>query len=193
MSAGEEHKIEKPPFAFLSRYVPLALIAVLLVMLLPQFFREQPPAGSEGGPEPPLALTLFRSERAWIDSLSNEGLRHFSAGEWNDAVRFLGEAHFHYSVMIKEGYADSYPRGLRFYLGLSHYYRGLTEEGIGLLEEEAADCPLEPEYRWYAALVRLAMGDSLEAREHLEGVARLGGLYAGEALEMLERLPRKAD
>ncbi len=191
MHAAEDRKNDKPPFAFLSRYVPLAVIAVLLIMLLPQFLGKPHQERDEKELEPPLVLTLFKTERAWIDSLSNEGLRHFSAGEWNDAVRFLGEAHFHYSVMIKEGYADHYPQGLRFYLGLSHYYRGRIGKGIELLEEEAADYPLEPECRWYAALARLAEGDSLKARKHLEGIVRLGGHYSEEALEILERLPKE--
>jgi hypothetical protein len=189
MHAGEEHKTNKPPFQFLSRYVPLAVIAVILVMLLPQLLRKPHPAGHRTGPEPPVVLTLFKTERARMDSLSNEGLRHFDAGDWNGAIRFLGEAHFHYSVMISEGYADRYPQGLRFYLGLSHYYRGRTGKGIELLEEEAEDNPLEPEYLWYAALVRLDMGDSLASRTHLERIVRLDGYYADEAREMLGKLP----
>jgi hypothetical protein len=188
MQTGEEHKTNAPPFQFLSRYVPLAVIAVLLIMLLPQLLRKPAPAGDRAGPEPPLVLTLFRTERARMDSLGNGGLRHFSREEWNEAIRLLGEAHFHYSVMISEGYADGYPQGLRFYLGLSHYYKGRTGKGIGLIEEEAEDNPLEPEYHWYAALVRLDMGDSLAARAHLESIVRLDGYYADEAREMLEKI-----
>ncbi len=189
MREGEEHKTDKPPFQFLSRYVPLAVIAVILIMLLPQFLRKPLPAGHGAGPDPPVVLTLFKTERARMDSLSNEGLRHFDAGDWNGAIRFLGEAHFHYSVMISEGYADHFPQGLRFYLGLSHYYMGRTGKGIELLEEEAEDNPLESEYRWYAALVRLDMGDTLAARDHLERVVLLEGYYADEARELLGKLP----
>ena len=193
MHAGEEHKIHKPPFAFLSRYVPLAAIAVLLIMLLPQLVRRQPASRDGAGPEPPVVLTLYRTERARMDSLSNEGLRYFSAENWNDAVRLLGEAHFHYSVMIREGFEGRYPDDLRFYLGLSHYYRGQTEKGIALLEEEAEDDPLEPKYRWYLALIHLAGDDPHAAMEDLERIVRLGGDYSGEAREMLGKISAMAE
>jgi len=189
MHDEDNHNRAKPPFAFLSRYIPLAVIAVLLIMLLPQLFKRPPASRDRAGPEPPVVLTLYRTERARMDSLSNEGLRRFGAEDWNNAVRLLGEAHFHYSVMISEGYADRYPEDLRFYLGLSHYYRGQVEKGVALLEGEAEDDPLEPKYRWYLALIRLAGGDSLAAREHLERIVRLGGDYSDEAGEMLRNLP----
>ena len=189
MSAGENNNRVKPPFAFLSRYVPLAAIGVLLLMLLPQLSRRPPASRDRAGPEPPVVLTIYRTERARIDSLSNEGLRCFSSEDWNNAVRLLGEAHFHYSVMIREGYADLYPENLRFFLGLSHYYRGQVDKGIALLEEEVEDNPLEQKYRWYLALIYLAGGDSPAAREHLERIVRLDGDYAGEAREMLGKLP----
>jgi tetratricopeptide (TPR) repeat protein len=189
MRADHNHNRANPPFAFLSRYIPLAVIAVLLIMLLPQLVRRPPASRDRTGPEPPVVLTLYRTERARMDSLSNEGLRSFGAEDWNNAIRLLGEAHFHYSVMINEGYADRYPEDLRFYLGLSHYYRGQVEKGVALLEGEAEDDPLEPKYRWYLALIRLAGGDSLAAREHLERVVRLGGDYSDEAGELLGNLP----
>lgn len=193
MCAAENHNRAKPPFAFLSRYVPLAVIAVLLIMLLPQLVR-RPPASRDGtGPEPPVVLTLYRTENARMDSLSNEGLRCFGSEDWNNAVRLLGEAHFHYSVVIREGHADSYPEDLRFFLGLSHYYRGQVEKGIALLEEEAEDNPLETKYRWYLALIRLAGGDSLAAREHLERIVRLEGYYSDEARVMLGNLPEVSE
>jgi len=193
MCAAENHNRAKPPFAFLSRYVPLAVIAALLIMLLPRLVRRPPTSRDGTGPEPPVVLTLYRTENAWMDSLSNEGLRRFGSEDWNNAVRLLGEAHFHYSVMIREGYADSYPEDLRFYLGLSHYYGGQAEKGIALLEEAVEDDPLEPKYRWYLALIRLAGGDSLAAREHLERVVRLEGYYSDEAREMLVKFPNATD
>jgi tetratricopeptide (TPR) repeat protein len=193
MFAGEEHKKHKPPFAFISRYVPLALIAVLLIMLLPQLAERPRDSNTKTGPEPPVPLTLYRTNNAWMDSLSNEGLRYFGAGDWNNAVRLLGEAHFHYSVMIREGFAGRYPEDLRFYLGLSQYYRDQVETGIELLEEEEEDDPLEPKYPWYLALIRLAGGDSLAARKHLERVVRLDGRYAAEAEEILGKFPDTAE
>ncbi len=188
MHADDEIKKVKPPFSFLSRYIPLALIAVLLIMLLPQLFERRPAPERDIAPEPPPALTIYRSENAWVDSLGNEGLRRFGAGEWNDAVRLLGEAHFHYSVMLREGFADRYPDDLRFYLGLSQYYRGMPEEGIALIEEEAGDDPLESKYPWYLGLIRLALGDTLAARERLESVVRLGGPYAEKASDLLKEI-----
>jgi hypothetical protein len=193
MHAGEEHKKDKPPFSFLSRYIPLALIAVLLIMLLPQLFEQRPAVRKDAAPEPPPALAIYRSANAWVDSLGNEGMRRFGAGDWNDAVRLLGEAHFHYSVMLREGFADRYPDDLRFYLGLSQYYRGRTEEGIALLVEEAGDDPLEPKYPWYLGLIRLALGDTLAARGHLEHVERLGGPYADEAADLLKKIGATAE
>jgi tetratricopeptide (TPR) repeat protein len=188
MHAGEAHKTDKPPFAFLSRYIPLAVIAVIMIMLIPQLIRREPVSDGGAGFEPPVALTVYRTERARMDSLSNEGLRYFSAERWNDAVRLLGEAHFHYSVMIREGFEDGYPDDLRFYLGLAHYYRGQATEGIALLEEEAENDPLEPKYRWYLALIRLAGGETQAAREDLKQIVRLGGEYSEEAGEMLGRI-----
>lgn len=188
MIGSEDHKGAKPPFAFLSRYIPLAAIAVLAIMLLPQLVRRPTNSGDGAVPEPPLVMTIYRTQRARMDTLSNEGLRHFSAEEWNEAVRLLGEAHFHYSVMIREGFEDRYPDDLRFYLGLAHYYRGQAAEGIELLEEEAENDPLEPKYRWYLALIRLAGKDTLAAREDLEQIIRLDGEYSGEAGEMLDRI-----
>jgi len=193
MHADDEFKKTKPPFSFLSRYIPLALIAVLLIMLLPQLFERRPAPKRDVVPEPPPALATYRSDNAWVDSLGNEGLRRFGAGDWNNAVRLLGEAHFHYSVMLREGFADRYPDDLRFYLGLSQYYRGRGEEGIALLEEEAGDDPLESKYPWYLGLIRLALGDTLAAREHLERVARLGGPYAGEAADLLGKISTTAE
>ncbi|HER42865.1 MAG TPA: hypothetical protein ENO08_00200 [Candidatus Eisenbacteria bacterium] len=189
MRDGTHHTEAKPPFSFLSRYIPLALIAVLLVMLLPQLLGRRPALDGEPIPEPPAAFTIYRTSYTGIDSLGNEGLRRFEAGDWNGAVRLLGEAHFHYTVMIREGFAEGYPEDLRFYLGLSQYYRGRAEEGIALLEEEAEGDPLEPKYHWYLGLIRLAAGDSLAGREHLERVSRLDGYRAGEAREILAALP----
>ena len=188
MSAGDENKPSKPPFSFLSRYIPLAVIAVVLIMLLPQLVRREPGQGDRTGFEPPVVLTIYRTERARMDSLSNEGLKHFSAGEWNDAVRLLGEAHFHYSVMIREGFEDRYPDDLRFYLGLAHYFRGQAGRGIELLEEEIESDPLEMKYRWYLALIHLAGGDSLAASRDLERIVELDGEYVDDAKELLARI-----
>lgn len=189
MHAGTDNRGSKPPFAFLSRYIPLALIAILLIMLLPQLADRNPGVPKkEARPAPPVPLTLYRTAYARLDSLGNEGLRRFGAGDWNNAVRLLGEAHFHYSVMFREGFEGRYPEDLRFYLGLAQYYRGRFEEGIALIGEEAGDDPLQPKYSWYLALICLAEKDTLAARQHLERVARLGGRYAADADELLGRI-----
>jgi tetratricopeptide (TPR) repeat protein len=176
---------KKPPFAFLSRLIPLAAIAVLLIMLIPQL-SEKPPDGLDI--EPPLALAFYSSDRPSLDSLCNEGLGSFNRMEWDRAVRLLGEAHLHYSVMIREGVGSGYPTDLRFYLGLSYSYRGRFKEGIPLLEEEAVDDPIEPKYSWYLAHIYLAAEDTASAREHFGRIVKLGGRYAEEAGEGLRRI-----
>ena len=193
MSTDREHNGAKPPFAFISRYIPLAVIAVLLLMLIPTLTRSPRDSSGEAGFEPPLVLTLYSTQRARMDSLSNAGLRCFSAEEWNGAVRLLGEAHFHYTVMVREGFEKSYPEDLRFYLGLSHYFRGQAEKGIELLVEEAEDDPLEPKYYWYLALIRLSAGDTLAAGKDLEHIVRLGEEFSEEASELLRSLPDAAE
>jgi tetratricopeptide (TPR) repeat protein len=178
----------KPPFAFLSRYVQLAVIAVLLIMLLPQLAEKSPAPRKALDIDPPVALVIYRSGHAQLDSLGNEGLESFNRKEWNRAVRLLGEAHLHYSVMIKEQMGFGYPDDLRFYLGLSYAYRGRLEKGIPLLEEEAADNPIEAKYPWYLAHLYLAAQDTEKARTYFERIVRLGGLYAEEADEALQRI-----
>jgi tetratricopeptide (TPR) repeat protein len=188
MDTNENEHGRRPPFAILSRYAPLAAILVLLLMLLPQLFENTPANRTEAGAEPPLALIVYQSGYMDVDSLANEGLKSFNRKDWDRAVRFLGEARFHWSVLIREKMEQGYPVDLRFYLGLSHYYRGLPAKGIPLLEEEIADDPTEAKYHWYIAHLSLAAEDTAGAREHFERAVTLGGNYADEAKEKLERL-----
>jgi tetratricopeptide (TPR) repeat protein len=188
MSTDASDRGRKPPFAFLSRLVPLAAIAVLLFMLLPQLTEKPPEAGEALDIEPPLALIIYRSDYPSLDSLGNEGLKSFSRKEWDRAVCLLGEAHLHYSMMLRERMGSRYPNDLRFYLGLSYAYRGKFKEGIPLLEEETADDPIEPKYHWYLAHIYLAAEDTMKAREHFERIVKLGSLYTEETEDALRRI-----
>ena len=182
---------KRPPFSFLSKYAPLAAIAVLLIFLVPQLAKRPPAEEEPPGIEPPLPLTLYRTGSERVDSLIEKGMRSFGSGDWGGSVRYLGEAHFHLTVMIREGYAGEYPEDLRFFLGLAHVYRGRPGEGLPLIEEEARENRIEPKYSWYLANIYLSYGDYGHAREQLEAVARIGTQYSAEARAELERLPAR--
>jgi tetratricopeptide (TPR) repeat protein len=186
---GHPGKTEKrPPFQFLSRYAPLAAIVLLVLFLVPQLAK-RPPAGNElPGLEPPIPFTVYKTGYERVDSLLEKGTQSFGREEWAESVRYLGEAHFHLTVMIREGYAKEYPDDLRFYLGLAHVYRGRRHEGLPLIEEEARENRIEPKYPWYLANIYLSYGEYEQAREQLEAVVRIGTRYAEEAEIELEKL-----
>lgn len=183
----------QPPFGFLSRYAPLGVIALLLIMLVPQLAKRPPDREEPPGLDPPIPLTACRTGRERIDSLIEKGMQSFGRGEWGKSVRYLGEAHFHVTVMIKEGYAAEYPEDLRFFLGLAHVYRGSAHEGLSLIEEEARENRIEPKYSWYLANLYIARRDYASARIHLEQLVRIGTRYAEEASRELEELPGGAE
>jgi tetratricopeptide (TPR) repeat protein len=180
---------KRPPFSFLSRYAPLAAIVVLLIFLVPQLAKRPPAEEELPGIEPPLPLAVYRTGSERVDSLIEKGMQSFGRGDWGRSVRYLGEAHFHLTVMIREGYADGYPEDLRFFLGLAHVYRGRRNEGLPLIAEEARENRIEPKYSWYLANIYLAYGDYERARERFEAVVRIGTQYSEEAGVELEGLP----
>ncbi len=180
---------KRPPFSFLSRYAPLAAIVVLLIFLVPQLAKHPPAKDELPGIEPPLPLTVYRTGYERIDSLIEKGMQSFGRRDWGISVRYLGEAHFHVTVMASEGYVHKCPEDLRFFLGLAHVYRGQRHEGLPLIAEEAQDNRIEPKYSWYLANIYLAYGDYEQAREQLEAVVRIGTQYTEEAKIELEGLP----
>jgi hypothetical protein len=180
---------KRPPFWFLSRYAPLGAIALLLLILVPQLAKRPPAREEPPGIDPPIPLTVCRTGYERVDSLIEKGMRSFGRGDWAQSVRYLGEANFHVTVMINEGYASGYPEDLRFFLGLAHVYRGRPREGLPLIEAEARENRIEPKYSWYLANLYLAAGDHGSARRHLEEVVRIGTRYSEEATRELEALP----
>jgi tetratricopeptide (TPR) repeat protein len=180
--------MRRPPFSILSRYAPLAAIVLLLIFLVPQLAKRPPAEEELPGIEPPLPLMVYRTGYERVDSLLERGMQSFGRREWGESVRYLGEAHFHLTVMINEGYSEEYPDDLRFYLGLAHIYRGQRHEGVRLIEEESRDNRIEPKYSWYLANIYISYGDYERAREQLEAVVRIGTRYAEEAELELERL-----
>lgn len=182
---------QRPPFSFLSRYAPLAMIVVLLIFLVPQLAKRTPEKEELPGIEPPLPLTVYRTGYERVDSLIEKGMQCFGKRDWGRSVRYLSEAHFHVTVMINEGYAQEYPEDLRFFLGLAHVYRGRRHEGLPLIAEEARDNRIEPKYSWYLANIYVSYDDTERAREQLEAVVRIGTRYAEEAAVALEGLPAR--
>lgn len=179
---------EKPKATYLPRLMP-AGAAFILLMILVSVLREERSGGrSAPDVEPPLAMTLYATGYGRLDSLANEGLRHFGRREYERAARFLAEAHFHWTVMKKENGAERYPDDLRFYLGLAHLYRGRPDLGAPLIEEERRDDAFDGKYPWYLAHAYLALGRSNEARAELERTAAIGDSFAAEAERELRRL-----
>ena len=189
MNIARGHGERKPPFQFITRFIPLAVIVVLVMLLLPQLYRRPPQEKKLPQVEPPLAMNVFKTGFAGIDTLLNTGMRQFGRGDYNEATRLLGKAHFYLTVKIKEGEASRYPDDLRFYLGLAHFYRGYPHLGIPLLEAEEEQAPNEEKYPWYLAHLYLAEGNDDKARNTLEKVARLNGTRSQQAAEMLSQLP----
>lgn len=178
----------KPPFQFLTRLVPLAVIVVMLMLLLPHLKQRAPVSERFATVEPPLALQTYNTVSDSLNTLLYEGLKHFGRKDYDEAARLLAQAHFFCSVKVKEKKLHSYPRDLRFYLGLAYYYRDQAAAGIPLLEEEEGDAPDKEKYPWYLAHLYLAAGDNVKAEEKLERVITLGGPFAAAAGEKLKIL-----
>ena len=178
----------KPKATYLPRLMPAGAALILLIILVSVLREERSSGRSAPTVEPPLAMTLYATDNKSLDSLANEGLRHFGRREYERAARFLAEAHFHWTVMIQEGAAERYPDDLRFYLGLAHLYRGRPELGAPLIEEEERGDAFDGKYPWYLAHAYLALGRPNEARAELERVAAIGDSFAAEADRELRRL-----
>jgi len=174
---------------YIPRMMPIGGIIILLALLLPLLMGKKHEDGGLAKVEPPLAMKMYATGYASIDSLLNEGLRHFGRREYEDAARMLAEAHFFWSVKIREGSQEPYPEDLRFYLGLSEFYRGYPAKGAPYLEEEERAHPYEARYPWFLAHCYIAQGRFEGARTELEKVVRLGGSWSAEAREKLRRLP----
>jgi hypothetical protein len=179
---------KRPPFHFLSRYAPLAAIVLLVIFLVPQLAKRPPAEDELPGLDPPIPLTVYKTGYERVDSLLEKGMQSFGREDWAESVRYLGEAHFHLTVMIREGYEEEYPDDLRFYLGLAHLYRGRRHEGLPLIEEEARENRIEPKYSWYLANIYLSYEEYDRARERLEAVVRIGTRYSEEAEIELDKL-----
>jgi len=191
MDTSTDSKNERPPFAFLARLAPLAAIVVLAMILAPQLCDRHPLEGKPYYAEPPIAMKEYRANQGEIDTLFEKGLREFGRENYGEAGRFLAKACFLASVGIKEKKMTRYPDDLRFFLGLAHFYRGKSVNGIPLLEEEETESPGEEKYPWYLAHLYMAVGRNDEARVRLERVIALDGARAPKAREKLARLPSR--
>ncbi len=178
----------KPKSTYLPRLMPVGAAIILLMILVPMLREGRRKPFSPAAVEPPLAMSLYSTGHARLDSLANEGLRHFGRREYERAARFLAEAHFHWNVRVREGVAERYPEDLRFYLGLAHFYRGRPEQGAPLIEEEELGNPFGGKYPWFLANVYFALGRKDAGRAKLERAAALGEAYAPEARAALEAL-----
>jgi tetratricopeptide (TPR) repeat protein len=178
----------RPPFSFLIRFVPIAAIVVLLMFLIPLLRNRHPLEDKPFYIEPPIAMQGSRIRFGRIDTLVNRGLRHFDRGNYEEATRILSKAHFLATVKIKEKEATLYPVDLRFYLGLSHFYRGDAGKGIPFLEEEEKEARSAEKYPWYLAHLYLAANQPDKARAAFERVVELDGAFAGKALQKIDRL-----
>jgi hypothetical protein len=165
--------------------MPLAVIAVMLIMLVPHLRRG---GGRLPAIEPPTSMHTYRTGSDSLDAFLHEGMRRFNEGNYEGAARLLAKSHFYISVKVREGEMKEFPRDLRFFLGLAYCYRGDTETGIPLIEAEAADAPGDERYPWHLAHCYLEAGERDKAIAALGRVAAIGGSRADEALEALHTL-----
>jgi len=167
-----------------------ATIVVLLLLLIPAIRGRRGELEKLSNVEPPLAMKVFSTGYDSIDSLLNEGIRLFGKGNYSEAARKLSKAHFHLSVMIREGQISNYPDELLLYLGLAQFYRGRLVDGARFLAEGEEKSPDDERYPWYLAHIYIAQGKLDRAMEKLEKVAGLGGEYEKQARLKLKKLAR---
>lgn len=174
---------------YIPRLMPAGAAVILLMILIPILRQDRGGPAKLAAVEPPLAMKIYATGYSSLDTLLNDGLRGFGRGDYQEASRLLGKAHFLWTVKLREGSEEPYPEDLRFYLGLAEHYRGFPARGIPHLEDERRDNPYEEKYPWYLAHLYLAGGQTAKAREALERVAAIGGKHAAEASALLAKLP----
>ena len=167
----------------------VGMIVVLLMILIPVLREKKPAMNRLALVEPPLAMKYYSTGFATTDSLLNAGLRDFGEKNFTEAAHLLTKVYFYWSVQIHEGKMHEYPEDLRFYLGLSEFYRGHPERAAPYLESEEKASPYDERFPWYLAHVYIAEGDFVKARGKLERVVKIGEKHAAEAESTLKLLP----
>jgi tetratricopeptide (TPR) repeat protein len=178
---------------YIPRLMLVGMIIILLAILIPVLRNDTGSPGRLAAVEAPIAMKHYSTGFASSDSLLNEALRCFDRKEYDEAARLLTKVHFYWSVQVREGKMKAFPEDLRFYLGLSEFYRGRPERAAPYLEEEERANPYEERYPWYLAHVYIALGDYGRAREALASVVKIGGAHAAEAQRKMRLLPTPAD
>lgn len=186
-----ERKGLKP--TYVPRLMLAGMIVILLMILIPVLREKRPAVNRLALVEPPLAMKYYSTGFATTDSLLNEGLRDFGEKNYTEAAHILTKVYFYWSVHIREGELHEYPEDLRFYLGLSEFYRGHPERAAPYLESEEKASPYDERFPWYLAHVYIAGGDFAKAREKLERVVKIGEKHAAEAERKIQLLPAAAD
>jgi len=190
--AGEGKKMGLKP-TYIPRLMPVGMIIIMLMILIPMLREEKRSVRELAQVEAPLAMKLYSTGYASTDSLLNEALRNFGRKEYTEATHLLTKVYFYWTVQIREGRLKSYPDDLRFYLGLSEFYRGRPDRAAPYLEAEARANPFEEKYAWYLAHVYIALGKDDRAREMLEAVVRIGDKLSIEAQAKMRALSPKGD
>jgi tetratricopeptide (TPR) repeat protein len=178
---------------YLPRLMLAGMIVILLMILIPVLRERKPAVNRLAFVEPPLAMKYYSTGYATTDSLLNSALRDFGQKNYNEAAHLLSKVYFYWSVQVREGRIRAYPEDLRFYLGLSEFYRGHPELAAPYLESEEKASPFDERFPWYLAHVYIAEGDLAKAREELEQVVKIGEKHASEAQEKMRLLPAAAD
>jgi tetratricopeptide (TPR) repeat protein len=178
---------------YIPRLMPVGMIIILLAILIPVLREGKRGPGRLDRPEAPIAMNHYSTGFATTDSLLNEAIRCFDRRDYAQAAHILTKVYFFWNASIGEGRMETYPEDLRFYLGLSEFYRGRPDRAAPYLEEEERANPGEGKYPWYLAHAYDAVGDHAKARAELEKVVRIGDRLAVEAVRKLQQLPAPAD
>lgn len=190
---SEETKIANTRKVLKPTYIPRLMLAgmiiILLMILIPVLRERKPAMNGLALVEPPLAMKYYSTGFATTDSLLNTALRDFGEKNYTEAAHLLTKVYFYWSVQIRAGKMHEYPEDLRFYLGLSEFYRGHPDLAAPYLESEEKASPYDERFPWYLAHVYIAEGDFAKAREKLERVVKIGEKHATEAESALKLLP----
>jgi len=178
---------------YIPRLMLVGMIVILLMILIPVLREKKPVMSRLALVEPPLAMKYYSTGFATTDSLLNAALRDFGEKNYTEAAHLLTKVYFYWSVHIREGELHEYPEDLRFYLGLSEFYRGHPERAAPYLELEEKASPYDERFPWYLAHVYIAEGDFAKAREKLERVVKIGEKHAADAQRKIQLLPAAVD